>query len=466
MGDSSCALISETFLDGGYVSQFRHKGSVLEVVRGLGQEDFEVLLGLAGAAFRSMKDSANSLSYAEALEKEVGKVRAATAAAAASAACTLEGDLRTEFRIKEAEYKRSGFEKDAEVADLRRELDKVKGASAAAEAGLQAARGQLGEADRLAWEKYSAIISDAKAQHEKMLFQKEASYKEEIRERIAQAEAQHAASFKEIKELYTKEAERLRKENDKALVSSEKGKTGEKEFDELCAEHTGWGPLLNTSKETAAADRRGTIRGCICLFELKNYSEIVGTDQVVKFVRDMAHNKEAALGVFISLHTNIAKKGERYIHVEWSDDSQMLIYVNTFYKHNIADTLAFIDSCVGTALRVYKAASASSHVNNDLAVALQSRIDLAKDLIQRELLRITGIMSGLKQNNTAVVDLLMKQYVAMNLEMTSAKEGLRAMVEALLGREEQVESKADSSSLETVVPGKKRAKKGSKLNVE
>ena len=447
------ALISETFQDGHYISQFKHKRSVLEVVLGMSGEDFEVVLGLAGAAFRSMKDSAHSVSYAEALEKEVAKVRAATAAAAASAACTLEGDLRTEFRVKETEYKRSFLAKEAEATDLRRELDKAKGAAAAAEAGLQAARGQLGEADRLAWEKYSAIISDAKAQHEKIVVQKEASYKEEIRERLAQAEAQHAASFKEVKEMYMKEAERLRKENDKALVSSEKGKTGEKEFDDLCADHTSWGPLLNTSKETAAADRRCTIRGCITLFELKNYSEIVGTDQVNKFLRDMAHNKEAALGVFISLHTNIAKKGDRYIHVEWSDDSQMLIYVNSFYTHPIADTLAFIDSCVSTALRVYKAAGARP----DDGMALQSRIDLAKDLIQRELLRITGIMSGLKQNNTAVVDLLTKQYVAMNLEMTSAKEGLRAMVEALLGKEMETQ---DSSSLETVVPGqKKRVKK-------
>ena len=70
MGD---ALISETFQDDHYISQFKHKGSVLEVVRGLSEEDFEVLLGLAGAAFRSMKDSANALSYAEALEKEVKK---------------------------------------------------------------------------------------------------------------------------------------------------------------------------------------------------------------------------------------------------------------------------------------------------------------------------------------------------------------------------------------------------------
>ena len=438
MGD---ALISETFQDGHYVSQFKHKKSVLEVVRGLSCEDFEVLLGLAGTAFRSMKDSANGISYKEALEKEVGKAVGAAEAKAASSACTLEGDLRTEFRIKETEYKRSLQAKAAEADEMRRELAIVKATAQAAEAGLQAVRGQVGDAEKLAWEKYSTIISS-----------KEAAHKEEIKDRLAQAEAQHAASFKEVKELYTKEAERLRKENDKSLVSSEKGKTGEKEFDELCAEHTNWGPLLNTSKETAAADRRATIRGCTSLFELKNYTDIVGTEQVTKFLRDMAHNKEAALGVFISLHTNIAKKGERYIHVEWTDDSQMAIYINSFYKHPIADTLAFIDSCIPTALRVYKAAS---RPDNDMSVALQSRIDLAKDLIQRELLRMTGLMSGLKQNNTAVMDLLTKQYVAMNLEITSAKEGLRAMVEALLGREE-----ADSSSLETVMPEpKKRAKK-------
>jgi hypothetical protein len=68
---------------------------------------------------------------------------------------------------------------------------------------------------------------------------------------------------------------------------------------------------------------------------------------------------------------------------------------------------------------------------------------------------MTSLISGLKQNNTAVMDLLTKQHVAMNLEMTSAKESLRAMVEALLGREIEVQ---DSSSLETVVP-KKRVKK-------
>ena len=437
MGD---ALISETFQDGHYISQFKHKGSVLEVVCGLSEEDFEVLLGLAGAAFRSMKDSANALSYAEALEKEVKKAVDAVQAKANSAACTLEGDLKTEIRVKEAEYKRNLQAKATEVDEIRSELVVAKASAQAAEAGLQAVKGQLGDAEKLAWEKYLTIIS-----------QKEADHKEEIKQRLAQADAQHAVSFKEVKEVYMKEAERLRKENDKALVSSEKGKTGEKEFDELCAEHTTWGPLENTSKETAAADRRATIRGCVVMFELKNYTDNVSTEQVNKFKRDMSQHKEAGLGVFISLHTNIANMGKRYIHIDWSVDSQMLVYVNAFYTHPIADTLAFIDTCIDTAKKIHGAVRSEDS-------SLQSRIGIAKELVQRELGRVTGIISSLKQNNTAVVDLLTKQYLTMDLEMKSTKESLKAMVDALVGKVADVE---ETSSLETVTPKepKKRAKK-------
>jgi hypothetical protein len=258
-----------------------------------------------------------------------------------------------------------------------------------------------------------------------------------------------------------KEAERLRKENDKGLVSSEKGKTGEKEFDELCHEYTKWGPLENTSKQTAAADRRVTIRGCICLFELKNYTSTVDTDEVNKFKRDMAHNKEVGLGVFISFHTNIAKMGERYINVEWSVDSQMLIYINAFYTHPIADILTFIDGCVEAAKHIHGTAGSD---DSDL----QPRIEIAKGLVQRELARISGIITSLKQNNKAVIDLLNKQYVAMDLEMKSTKESLKSMLDALIGKEAEAEVQAevqietqDNSSLETVSPKepKKRSKK-------
>jgi len=439
------ALISETFLEGEYISQFKHKKSVLEVVRGMAQEDFEVLIGLAGAAFREMKNSVNALSYAEALEKEVGKVRGAVEAEARRSISTLEGDLKAQFRIKEAEYERTIKAKVAEKEELSRKLEAACALSLTAEAGLQAARGQLGEAEKLAWEKYEKILTKSE---------------EKMKETIKEVKDNHAASLKEVKELCMKEAERLRKENDKGLVSSEKGKTGEKEFDELCHEHTKWGPLENTSKQTAAADRRATIRGCICLFELKNYTSTVDTDEVNKFKRDMAHNKEVSLGVFISFHTNIAKMGERYINVEWSVDSQMLIYINAFYTHPIADILTFIDGCVEAAKHIHSTAGSD---DSDL----QPRIEIAKGLVQRELARMSGIITSLKQNNKAVIDLLNKQYVAMDLEMKSTKESLKSMLDALIGKEAEaevqvhVEEAQDNSSLETVVPKeqKKRSKK-------
>lgn len=449
MGD---ALISETFQDGHYVSQFRHKKSVLEVVCGLGGEDFEVLIGLAGAAFREMKNSVNDLSYADALKEAIG----AAEARAATAACTLEGDLRTEFCKTENEYKRKLQAKATEADEIRSELAVAKATAQAAEARLQALKGQLADAENVAWEKFS---------------KEKADYKEEFKQRLAEVRDNydaslkgvkdyHDASLKQVKEVYTKEAERLRKENDKSLVSSEKGKTGEKEFDELCHEYTKWGPLENTSKQTAAADRRVTIRGCICLFELKNYTSTVDTDEVNKFKRDMAHNKEVSLGVFISFHTNIAKMGERYINVEWSVDSQMLIYINAFYTHPIADILTFIDGCVDAAKHIHGTAGSD---DSDL----QPRIEIAKGLVQRELARVTGIISSLKQNNKAVIDLLNKQYVAMDLEMKSTKESLKSMLDALIGKETGAEAEPqvevqvetqDNSSLETVVP-KKRSKK-------
>jgi hypothetical protein len=450
MGD---ALISETFQDGHYVSQFRHKKSVLEVVCGLGGEDFEVLIGLAGAAFRQMKESVNNLSYADALKKAID----AADTRAATATSILEEKYRTEFRLKENEHKRNLQAKATEADEIRSELAVAKATAQAAEARLQTLKGQLGDAENVAWEKFS---------------KEKADYKEEFKQRLAEIDVRYAALLKEgkdsnaallkeFKELCMKEAERLRKENDKGLVSSEKGKTGEKEFDELCHEYTKWGPLENTSKQTAAADRRVTIRGCICLFELKNYTSTVDTDEVNKFKRDMAHNKEVGLGVFISFHTNIAKMGERYINVEWSVDSQMLIYINAFYTHPIADILTFIDGCVEAAKHIHGTAGSD---DSDL----QPRIEIAKGLVQRELARISGIITSLKQNNKAVIDLLNKQYVAMDLEMKSTKESLKSMLDALIGKEAEAEVQAevqietqDNSSLETVSPKepKKRSKK-------
>jgi hypothetical protein len=450
MGD---ALISETFQDGHYVSQFRHKKSVLNDVRGLSGEDFEVLIGLAGAAFREMKNSVNALSYAEALEREVGKAVGIVQARAASAACTLEGDLRTEIRIKEAEYKRNLQGKVAEKEELSRQLEAARALSLTAEAGLQAARGQLGEADRLAWEKY-----------EKILTKSEEKMKETIKERLDQNAAQHAKAYLELKEIYDKETAKLRKENDKSHVSSEKGKQGEREFEEICKDYIGWGPLENTSKEAHATDRRGTIKGCPTMFEIKKYKDNVPTKEVVKFQRDMKENGSSPFGVFVSLTSDICNKLDKYIHIEWTEEYQLLLYINHLYTHPIPETMEFIETCAGIAQSVYN--SAKAKVESETSVALTSRIEQAKFLINKELTSVAEGIKAVELYKTNLVNTITNQHNDLKRIMTTSKQTLQAMIGILIGREAeaeevQVEETQDNSSLETV-PGPKEQKKRSK----
>ena len=447
MGD---ALISETFLDGHYISQFKHKGSVLEVVRGLSEEDFEVLLGLAGAAFRSMKDSANALSYAEALEKEVKKAVGVAESRAAVAASSLEGDLKAEIRVKEAEYKRNLQAKMAEKEELSRQLEAAKASAQAAEAGLQAARGQLGEAEKLAWEKY-----------EKILTKNEEKVKETIKERLEQNAAQHAKAYLELKEIYDKETAKLRKENDKSHVSSEKGKQGEKEFEDVCAEHTSWEPLRNTSKEPHATDRRGGIKGCPTMFEIKKYKENVPTKEVVKFQRDMKENPATPFGVFVSLTSEICNKLDSYIHTEWTEHSQLLVYINNLYSHSIPETMEFIEVSAGIAHSVYK--SAKSKVDSETSIALTNRIEQVKFLINKELCSIVDGIKAVEQYKTTLVNNVTNQHNDIKRIMNTSKETLNMMIGILLGREAEVE---DSSSLETVVAPKEPKKRVKKIDAK
>ena len=450
------ALVSESFQDGYYTSQFKHKGSVLEVVRGLSGEDFEVLLGLAGAAFRTMKDSVNALSYADALNKEVAKVRGAVESEARRSACTLEGDLRTQFRIKEAEYERAIKGKLAEKEELSRQLEAARALSLTAEAGLQAARGQLGEADRLAWEKY-----------EKILAKSEEKVKETIKERLDQNAAQHAKAYLELKEIYDKETAKLRKENDKSHVSSEKGKQGEKEFEDVCAEHTAWGPLVNTSKEASATDRRGTIKGCPTMFEIKKYKENVPTKEVVKFQRDMKENPGSPFGVFVSLTSEICNKLDSYVHIEWTENYQLLMYINHLYSHPIPETMEFIETCAGIAHSVYK--SAKAKVDSETSVALLSRIEQAKFLINKELVSVADGIKAVEQYKNNLVNTITNQHNDLKRIMNTSRETLQMVIGILIGKEVEVEVELepDSSSLETVKePKKPRAKKGSKVTSE
>ena len=429
------AFISETFTNGHFISKFRHTNSLKNIVEQISQEDFELLLQMSSNALNSLKDSLKTIEFKEVLEKQKE--------VAESEKATLIKDMETRYT---------------------RQIEELKAVLTVSEAGQHKLKEQFAEitskAELAFKNSLTELISQRESQFQKELARLQEHHREDIKERLAQSESHYKETISSMKTTYTELETKLRAAHEKSFISSEKGKQGEKEFEELCAEHTSWGTLVNTSKEDSATDRRCVIRGCSTMFEIKNYQSTIPSTEINKFLRDMKEHPESPLGVFVSLHTNISKKQGNYIQIEWTDDSQLLVYISSFYTHSIPDTLSFIDSCATIALTVYKsaaaaaaAAAAAGNEDSEVSIGLQSRIELAKHSISSEIKGVTDCMQSLTQNKKDIVSLIDKQYIEHQSKLNKMKTGLSDILHILLGKHE------DPIPTETPVEKKKRGKR-------
>jgi len=408
------AFISETFTNGHFISKFRHTHSLKNIVEQISQEDFELLLQMSSNALNSLKDSLKTIEFKEVLEKQ-----------------------------KEvAESEKAALVKDMETK-YTRQIEELKAVLTVSEAGQHKLKEQFADitskAELAFKNSLTEFISQKDSQFQKELARLQEHHREEIKERLAQSESHYKETISSMKTTYTELEAKLRAAHEKSFISSEKGKQGEKEFEELCAEHTSWGTLVNTSKEDSATDRRCVIRGCSTMFEIKNYQSTIPSTEINKFLRDMKEHRESPLGVFVSLHTNISKKQGNYIQIEWTEDSQLLVYISSFYTHSIPDTLSFIDSCATIALTVYKSAAAAAAAGNqdsEVSIGLQSRIELAKHSISSEVKGVTDCMQSLTQNKKDIVSLIDKQYIEHQSKLNKMKTGLTDILHILLGKHE------------------------------
>jgi hypothetical protein len=194
------------------------------------------------------------------------------------------------------------------------------------------------------------------------------------------------------------------------------------------------------------------------MFEVKKYKNTIPTAELNKFRRDMKEHTESPLGVFISLHTEISNKRGKYIDTEWTDNSQLLVYISSFYTHSVPDTLDFIDSCASIAMAVYRAAKAKSQ-DSDGNVGLLSRIELAKLSVSKELERVTECIDSLTRNKKDVVALIERQFVDSRLQLSLMKTGLGEMLQVLLGKHAESAPVSEASNLTVDTEKKKRGKK-------
>jgi len=267
-------------------------------------------------------------------------------------------------------------------------------------------------------------------------FQREAErFEKSTATRISDLLQQHTTAMADLKNLYAEKESRLLKDIEKTLVSSEKGKLGEKEFDDLVVEFMpSWGKLVNTSKAVHATDRSCVIRNCFTLFEVKNYTTPVPKDEVVKFIRDMEDHGDAALGVFISLHTPIRGKNttSNYISIEWTTKSQMLIYINSFNSNSTKDIFNFIDAYVDTAYRIYTKARETD--NSDDSLRLQEQLAHIKVIVQSECKRFEEMSKSLTNDKKLLIEAITKQYNHNDTQIAGARKNLKRIIDIMLGK--------------------------------
>lgn len=162
--------------------------------------------------------------------------------------------------------------------------------------------------------------------------------------------------------------------------SSYRGQDGETYFQALAEEKMKW-KLIDTSKIPHSCDYSATIHKLNVFFEMKNYTSDIRTDEITKFLRDMKEHPEVHVGVFISLHTRImGKDREKPISIEWINDSQCAVYIQSFKELDENHTISLIDQIIKMSSMYSKMITSKGDMSEESI--LQGRIDKARVYIE------------------------------------------------------------------------------------
>ena len=420
------SFVSETFKDGEWSSTFRHSESIKDIVCDLSNDNFLVLMRLASSALTHLHTSTKTIQYKEALEKEISLHTS-----------------RLQSLAKE-KYESLAFEKQA--AENKHSLESLRLRATIEELEIQNKSIKEQFADiQLASEKIFRTSLDAlKAEKDEQYSKEIARIREDAKERIS-----------ELQKIYSDIDQRIKKES---AVSSEIGKKGERDFETLAGEYTQWGALVNTSKIPHNADWGCMIRNCNTLFEIKNYTSDIPLREITKFEDDIKSHGDVHFGAFISMNTPLqGKRFDKTITIDWTNTSQMLVYISCFNQQDIAAMFIFLDMCADIAYKCYRLVNDKPD-DSESCLRLQSKIKQIQCLVEKEIVNMTAWIRDLKGDHQLAIDLLTKQHTINLSKISHMKTSLVDMID-ILGGEEPNPVPSPTEVPERVLPPKNEPKK-------
>lgn len=213
--------------------------------------------------------------------------------------------------------------------------------------------------------------------------------------------------------------------------SSFRGQDGEMQFEQLAETTMKW-KLTNTSKIPHSCDYSSEIHGSPVFFEIKNYTDPVRNEEVLKFLRDMKEHPEVIIGIFISWNTRIVGKDQSLpISIEWINDSQCAIYIQPLKDLEINATLALIDQVIkitGT----YKKLIGSKGDVSETAI-LQPRIDKARVYIEQYISETSSLMKRVVNDKKRHLEIVESSYSSTIASLKTQNAAISTVLSILTG---------------------------------
>jgi len=213
--------------------------------------------------------------------------------------------------------------------------------------------------------------------------------------------------------------------------SSFRGQDGEMQFEQLAEKTMKW-KLINTSKIPRSCDYSSEIHGSPVFFEVKNYTEPIGSSQVSKFLRDMKEHPEVIAGVFVSWHSRIVGKDHTMpVSIEWIHDSQCAIYIQPLKDLEINSTLTLIDQIIKITGTYKKLIMSTGDISE--SIILQPRIDKARVYIEQYISEASLLMKNVINDKKKHLKIVEESYSGTIASLKRQGESIGTVMSILTG---------------------------------
>ena len=241
-----------------------------------------------------------------------------------------------------------------------------------------------------------------------------------------------------------------------------RGQDGEKYFSELAMSKMNW-VLENTSKIQHSCDYSGIIHKIPVFFEVKNYTADVTQKEITKFLRDMKENPDVLVGIFISLNRRIVNKNKDVpISIEWINDSQCAVYIQSFKELDEDHTLSMIDQLIKLSSTYNKLIASKGYLSQESM--LQERIDKARVYIEEYINESCSLITRVANDQKILKKHIESTFSHTLAELRKHYTCINTVLEIITG-EYKEDTNIDETLIEdeTSTPKKQQKKKSSGL---